>query len=163
MTSRRIYLLMFVTVSWFFLNGFNSSVNNELLNRETQKTEAKPQTASQKLLESGQIQDKISSVNTSLQRIKPATVDGPYIEAAKNVEFEKHLDLSLPFKTTENNSLKVEKKAASQSGESNIFASETKKKSRNFEVDGDFLMTPNPEAEKIKSVDGAGIVIKVKP
>ena len=81
----------------------------------------------------------------------------------KNSEFEKPLDLSLPFKTTENSSLKVEKKSVSQSRETNIFASETTKKPRNFELDGDFLMSPNPEGEKIKSVDGAEIVIKVKP
>ena len=168
MTNRRIFVLIFVTVSWFFLNGFNKTVSDQLLTGETQKKEAEfqaveAQNNSRKLLETDPAKDKVTSVKTSLQNVKPATVDGSVTEAAKNSEFEKPLDLSLPFKTPENSSLKVEKKSVSQSRETNIFASETTKKPRNFELDGDFLMSPDPEGEKIKSVDGAGIVIKVKP
>jgi len=78
-------------------------------------------------------------------------------------EFEKPLDLSVPFKTPENANLKIEQKSTPQSRVTNIFAPETKKKRRSFEVDGGFLMSPEPEAEKQKTVDGAGFVIKLKP
>ena len=78
-------------------------------------------------------------------------------------EFEKPLDLSVPFKNSENADLKIEQKSTAQSRVTNIFAPETKKKPRPLELDGDFLMSPEPEAEKQKSVDGAGIVIKLKP
>lgn len=77
-------------------------------------------------------------------------------------ELEKPLDLSLPYVDSENAELKREQKPTAQSGVSNIFFPETKKKVRSLELDGDFLMSPEPEAEKLKSVDGAGIVIKLK-
>jgi len=107
MTNYRIFLLSFLTISWFFLCGLNN-------------------------------------------------LDNPN-------EFEKPLDLSVPFKNPENATLKIEQKSTPQSRVTNIFAPETKKKRRPLEVDGDFLMSPEPEAEKQKTVDGAGFVIKLKP
>jgi hypothetical protein len=80
----------------------------------------------------------------------------------KGDELEKPLDLSLPYMDSENAELKRGQKPAAQSGVSTIFPPETKKKVRSLELDGNFLMSPEPEAEKLKSVDGAGIVIKLK-
>jgi hypothetical protein len=176
MTNYRIFLLSFVTVSWVFLNGFNNTVENKLLTEETQKTEAElkaieTEKNKQELLEIEQIKSKgkVRAVKAPLQKAKQTTINATDADVAddnhpiNNNEFEKTLDLSIPFKTTENSSLKVEQKAAAQGRENNIFAAETKKKPRKLELDGDFLMSPEPEAEKQKSVDGAGIVIKLKP
>jgi hypothetical protein len=45
----------------------------------------------------------------------------------------------------------------------NIFAPETEKNHGPLELKGSFLMSPEPEAGKQKTVDGAGFVIKLKP
>lgn len=72
---------------------------------------------------------------------------------------EKPLDLSIPY--TNPGELDAQPKAPDLVG--NIFAPETKKKQRSLELEGDFLMSPEPEAEKRKSVDGAGFIIRIKP
>jgi hypothetical protein len=176
MTNYRIFLLSFVTVSWVFLNGFNNTVDRTLLSKETQKTEGETEATetdnnSRTLLKMGQVTAKsnVRSAPAPMNHANQTTVEAIAAESAKdnnhpdNNEFEKPLDLSIPFKTTETTDLKVEKKSITQSSEANIFASETKKVPRKLELDGDFLMSPEPEAEKLKSVDGAGIVIKLKP
>ena len=175
MTNYRIFLLSFVTVSWVFLNGFNNTFDRTLLSEETQKTEAELKAIEtdnnkRKLLEMEQVKAKgnVRSVTVPFKNAKQTTIDATAAEGAKdnnhpdNNEFERPLDLSIPFKTTETTDLKVEKKSTTQGREANIFASETKKVPRKLELDGDFLMSPEPEAEKLKSVDGAGIVIKLK-
>ena len=80
----------------------------------------------------------------------------------KRDELEKPLDLSVPDKDIENADRVMEQKLATQSQESSIFATEPGKKARPIELNGNFLMSPEPEAEKRKSVDGAGIVINIK-
>lgn len=135
MTNYRIFLLSFVTVSWVFLSGLNKTVDSDMPAMENQKTTIKATDAG------------IAGDNNPIKRN----------------ELEKPLDLSVPFKDSENADLKIEQKSAAQSRVTNIFAPETKKKPRPLELDSDFLMSPEPEAEKQKSVDGAGIVIKLKP
>ena len=44
-----------------------------------------------------------------------------------------------------------------------FFESRPKKQQRSLELNGNFLMSPEPEAERRKTVDGAGISINVKP
>ena len=78
-------------------------------------------------------------------------------------EFDKILDLSVPFQDTENNSLKNKQKSATQSQMTNIFTPETEKNHGPLELNGSFLMSPEPEVGKQKTVDGAGFVIKLKP
>ena len=78
-------------------------------------------------------------------------------------EFDKPLDLSLPFTSIETSDYKAEKKAKSQTEADDFFALKTKKKPRSLELEGDFLMSPEPEVEKQKTVDGAGVVINLRP
>lgn len=76
---------------------------------------------------------------------------------------QKPLDLSVPYKAPENAGLKIKQNTHGQRPESNIFPSETIKDSQPLQLNGNLLMSPEPEAGKQKSVDGAGIVINIKP
>ena len=173
MTNYRMFLLGFLTVSWVFLSGLSKPFDNDISTVETQKTEVElksieTENNTRKLLETKQVQadSKVKSVKAepkiTILKAKDAGVTGD-INPVKQNEPEKPLDLSVPFNNPENTDLKIEQKSATQNRVTNIFAPETKKKPRPLEVDGDFLMSPEPEAGKQKSVDGAGFVIKLKP
>jgi hypothetical protein len=168
MTNYRILLLSFLTVSWIFLSGLNKPVDNNMSTEETQKTEIETENNPHGLLDSKQVKvkNKVNSVKENPEKTiskgTDAGVADEYNPANRN-ELEKPLDLSVPFNNTENTDLKIEQKLAAPNRVNNIFAPENKKKRRPLEVDGNFLMSPEPEAEKQKSVDGAGIVIKLKP
>jgi len=151
-------------------------VDNDMSTLETQKTEVElkaieNENNARKLLETKQLKVKsnVKSVKAGQQKTKQTTNKAMGIGVAnennnvKRDEFEKPLDLSVQFKDSENADLKIDQKSAGQSRETNIFAPETKKKPRPLELDGGFLMSPEPETEKQKSLDGAGIVIKLKP
>lgn len=162
MTNYRIFLLSFVTVSWVFLSGLNKPVDKDMSTVEKQKTEVELKSIetenARKLLEAEQVNANPKTTNKATDA-GVADDNNPI----KPNELEKPLDLSVPFKDAENADLKNEQKSAAQSRMTNIFAPETEKKSRPLELDSGFLMSPEPEAEKQKSIDGAGIVIKLKP
>ena len=175
MTNYRIFLLSFLTVSWVFLSGLTLPVDNDVSTDETRKTELElkaieTENNTRKLPETkqGNAKGRVKPVKTKLQKAQQTiikTTDSGSADGNRPIkgdELEKPLDLSLPYVDSENAELKREQKPAAQSGVSNIFSPETKKKVRSLELDGDFLMSPEPEAEKLKSVDGAGIVIKLK-
>ncbi len=177
MTNYRIFLLSFLTVSWVFLSGLKESVANDIITVEEQKTAVELESFKtehiRRLREAKQMKAKnnVEPVIASPQKAAQTTIKATASDLAddnnplKRNEFEKHLDLSVPFKDkdAENADLKVEQKPAAQSPVTNIFAPDAKKKPRPLEVDSGFLMSPEPEQEKLKSVDGAGIVIKLKP
>jgi hypothetical protein len=177
MTNYRVFLLSFLTVSWVFLSGFKEPVDKDILVVEKQKTAVEPESFETehilRLREAKQIKAKSNAghVMASPQKAEQTTTNATASDLAddnnplKPNEFEKPLDLSVPFKDkdAENADLKVEQKLATQNRAPNIFAPDAKKKPRPLEVDSGFLMSPEPEAEKQKSVDGAGIVIKLKP
>jgi len=71
------------------------------------------------------------------------------------------LDLSIPFKATEK--FDLEKKWLIPHEALDVFAVDPNKKARSLELKGDLLMSPDPQSEKRKSVDGAGISINIKP
>jgi len=71
------------------------------------------------------------------------------------------LDLSIPFKANEK--FDLEKKWLIPHEALNVFAVDPNKKARSLELNGDLLMSPDPQPEKRKSVDGAGIIINLKP
>ena len=110
----------------------------------------------------------VKAAKANLQKSKPATINVADARVAgenntvKSNEFEKPLDLSVPFKNSENADLKDVQKSTTQNLVANTLASETKKKPGPLELNGSFLMSPEPEVEKRKSVDGAGIVINLK-
>lgn len=81
--------------------------------------------------------------------------------ASPNGTIEKPLDLSIPYN---NSNFPAElPSATTENLLTNIFAPNNQKKPRSVELEGDFLMSPEPEAEKRKSVDGAGFIIRLKP
>ena len=175
MTNYRLFLLSFLTVSWVFLSGLNMTDDYDMSTMETQKTEAELKSIetgnnARKLLEIEQVNAKsqVKSVKKIPQETKQTSIKatdagvGDEKNTTERNELETPLDLSVPYEDSENTDLKIEQKSAAQSRVTNIFATETKKKARPLELDGDFLMSPEPEAEKLKSVDGAGIVIKLK-
>jgi len=156
MTNYRIFLLSFLTVSWIFLSGLNKPVDNDMSTVEKQKTEAELKSVNTKNTRETQKR------NQTTIKVADASVGDENIPIIRN-EFEKHLDLSVPFKDSENADMEIEQNSAAQTRMNNIFAPETKKKHQPLELDSGFLMSPEPEAGKLKSVDGAGIVIKLKP
>ena len=172
MTNYRMFLLGFLTVSWVFLSGLSKPIDNDISTVETQKTEVElksieTENNTRKLLETKQAQAK-----SNVKPVKPnpqTTIKAKDAGVAddnnpvKRDEFEKPLDLTVPFKDTENADPKIEQKTAAQSQVTDIFAPETKKRPRPLELDSGFLMSPEPEAGKQKSIDGAAIVIKLKP
>ena len=138
---------------------------------ETQKTERKLQSAEteniKKTLDTVPVKTKnnaLSAKRKSQKIILAKNISDPDEEPpSQHNEFEKRLDLSVPFEHSENIGLNNIQKAVAQSLVTNIFAPETKKKPQPLELKGGFLMSPEPEFEKRKSVDGAGIVINLKP
>jgi hypothetical protein len=173
MTYYRLLLLSFLTVSWIFLCGLKKPVDHNEPTVETQKTEVELKSIETdnntgNMLETKQVKAKsnvkpvkVNPKNTTVKTTDAGVADD--INPVKRDEFEKPLDLSVPFNHPENADLKIEQKSSAQNGVTNIFAPESKKKRRPLEVDGDFLMSPEPEAGKQKTVDGAGLVIKLKP
>jgi hypothetical protein len=94
---------------------------------------------------------------------KPARIVKPAQDVHPN-EPQKPLDLSVPFADPEKDDIPLNpKNAENQNQQTNIFASDNKKKTRPVQVGGRLLMSPEPEVEKQKSTDGAGIVIDLKP
>ena len=157
MTNYRIFLLSFLAISWIFLSGLNKPVDNDMSTVEKQKTEAEL-----KLVETENTRKLLEAKPVKTNQATDASVADENIPIIRN-EFEKHLDLSVPFKDSENADLEIEQNSAAQTRMKNIFAPEAKKKPQPLELDSGFLMSPEPEAGKQKTVDGAGIVIKLKP
>ncbi len=78
----------------------------------------------------------------------------------------KPLDLSVPFKvikSAENSRAKILAKKEPPKSAPNLFAQEPENETQPLQIKGGWLMSPEPEVEKSKSVDGAGIVINVTP
>ena len=78
---------------------------------------------------------------------------------------DKPLDLSVPFKEDENNKDQSPlPDDEEQNQKNNLFNSDPKNTPHSpLQLKGTWLMLQEPELEKRKSVDGAGIIINVKP
>jgi len=144
MKNYRIFLLAFATVSWFFLSGLSKPVDNRM-----------------------EIKTASRFISVS-EKAKNPTTKKPLLKSLDNrvddsKELQKPLDLSLPFQDAENTRLKIEQGMDTENQEANLFATANKKKPRPLQLKGDLLMSPEPEIEKQKSVDGAGIIINLKP
>ncbi|MDD5274866.1 MAG: hypothetical protein PHR16_02150 [Methylovulum sp.] len=95
-----------------------------------------------------------------------AVAESPQHDEALDEKQVKPLDLSVPFKaikSAENTRAKNQASKTDQKGGDNLFAPEPEKETQPLQIKGGWLMSPEPEVEKSKSVDGAGIVINVKP
>lgn len=140
MTNYRMFLLSFVAVSCIFLSGFKKTVDKSLSVGES--TQILAQASSEK------------AVNSAKPKAK---------KMAEKIVLQKYLDLSIPFEHSNMTDTKIEQGTESQNQENNLFAPETKKKPQALQVQGSWLISQEPEAEKRKSVDGAGITINLKP
>ena len=156
MTSYRIFLFSFTAVSWFFLSGLNLPVKNDGPVIDYQKTKVELKLVEAENADNLPETKKKIQVNPqrNKQKIITTTVDD------RN-ELESPLDLSVPFKGVENGNL--EKRSTALGETANIFSTEIQKNTRPLELEGGLLMSPEPQAEKRKSVDGAGISINIKP
>ncbi|EGW21672.1 hypothetical protein [Methylobacter tundripaludum] len=143
MKNYRLFIVSFVTASFILLTGFEKpGVNNALPSANEVK---KVQSKSKESL------------------VKPKQKTKNKQEAvAEEAEFQKPLDLSMPFKDSENAWLTIEQNKAVQGESLNIFASEKNKRPRPLYLDSQVLMSQEPEVDKRKSLDGAGIVINLK-
>lgn len=155
MKNYRLFLLGFVTVSFVLLTGFaKSGVNNA--------SPAEKQAASIHV-KKVQSKDKKSPVNLKQKKTKNRhPVSTAKNSATEVAALQKTLDLSIPFKDSENAWLKIEQNRIGQAEASNMFAVEKKKKPRSVDLDGQMLMSQEPEMDKRKSLDGAAIVINLK-
>ena len=155
----RLFLLSFVTASFVFLTGFEQSGANDALApaekqavlNEVKEDQAK---APKSLVKSKQKNTKNKRKGNSAFAAKNSAVE--------ESELHKPLDLSMPFNTSESAALTIEQKKAVQKESLNIFSSEKDKKLRPLDLDGQMLMSQEPEGDKRKSFDGAGIVINLK-
>ena len=153
MNNYRLYLVGFVTASFVLLTGFqNLHVNSVDITRN--------QTVALNL-EKDQLNGKKSGDKSKHNK---AINKQPVPVIDDDTELQKTLDLSIPFKikTSENTWLKTEQNKISQREAANLFATEKQKKSGLLDLDGQMLMSQEPEMDKRKSFDGAGIVINLK-
>jgi|GEM_PF-1292543 hypothetical protein len=75
----------------------------------------------------------------------------------------KVLDLSAPYRDYDLADRATELHADSYFQKTNIFSNTARKRTLPVQFDGRLLMSPEPEVEKRKSADGAGIVINLQP
>ncbi len=175
MTNYRIFLLCFLAVSWLFLSGLNKPVDGDISVIDRHKTDVEqesfPTERDRKQLETKRAKAKsdVKPVKSSQQDKQQTTtkITDAVVANENNPierkELEKPLDLSVPFNDADKADLKVGLKSDEQGQEAGVFDPQTQKKPRSLELNGDLVMSPEPEAEKRKSVDGAGIVINLKP
>lgn len=154
MKNYRLFLLGFTTASLIFLTGFEKAGVKNAPSKKKQTALIGVKT--------NQPKSKENHVNLKQRKKtnkqKSTSVPNP----TENAELQKSLDLSVPFKIPENTWLKTEQNRRAQVESSNMFAAEKKKKQLPLYLDGQMLMSQEPENDKKKSLDGAGIVINLK-
>jgi hypothetical protein len=93
----------------------------------------------------------------------PKNQQASKVEKPKNNDVQRLLDLSLPEAPQTFADPVLEQQNPQSNAESNLFAKPVKKPSSPLQLKGGWLMSQEPEPEKRKSVDGAGISINLKP
>ena len=161
MSCFRIFSLCFAVIAWFFLSGLTPLHDHEaeLVNKQN-ITITRDLTVAES---SEKLQDK--KIDNNLIKLQPKKI-GKVETTSKqkssiHSELDTPLDLSIPFKATEK--FDLEKKWLIPHQVLDVFAVDPNKKARSLELNGDLLMSPDPQPEKRKSVDGAGIIINLKP
>lgn len=160
----RIFFLCFLASAWLFLSGFN-----DLVEKDSLVLQGQDETVKSNFYEIGQAQvtKKILKVKAKSNYLK-VKADVKIKESVDDVSIkatgiEKILDLSIPFSNSKDVDSLIELQRIGQKQSPDYFDTKTKKEARHIELDGDFLMSPEPQGEKLKSVDGAGLVINLKP
>jgi len=132
MKIHRLFLLILLAAMSMLLTGFKPSSHHKL-----PVTVAKTEDTEANI----RVADKITEIQTP----KPA------------------LDLSIPFKNPEiGKPALIETKHEQGDQFEGLFTSKPKKTEPPFQLKGGLIISPEPEIEKRKSVDGAGIVINIK-
>ncbi|MGZ8238265.1 MAG: hypothetical protein ACXWTY_10400 [Methylobacter sp.] len=153
MRNYRLFVLGFVTASFILLTGFEKSGVHNVLSPAAKKTVSKEV---KKVPSKSKLKTKKAGHNQNEVLVPSAEKE------TENIELQKPLDLSLSFDDSVNAGLTIEQNKAVQKESLNVFSSEKKKKQRPLYFDGQMLMSQEPEVDKQKSVDGAGIVINLK-
>lgn len=141
----RLFLRIIALASLVFLTGFD---NEPLAEKQAAAPTVKEDQSTN--IKSKQTEKK---TKRSLSDIKSNDVE--------SAQLQKTLDLSIPFNLPEKTWQKSEHNKHAQRESSSIFATKNGK-SRALSLDGQMLMSPEQEADKQKTLDGAGIVINLK-
>lgn len=151
----RIFLLSFLSLSWLFLSGFDDSTADVSTSIDkTQKDTIPTLPPDSKINVNAH---KVNEKKRVLKKEKQVTIE--IRKTFQHDEFVKPLDLSIPLISLEPADIK--KNDEDQLNE--FFDTQSKKRQRSLELKGNFLMSPEPEVERRKTLDGAGISINVKP
>lgn len=150
MKSYRLLILGFATVSFVLLSGFKQSGVHDALLTEKQAVSINVKNA--------QLSNPKSLVKSKPHKSKNK------LSIAKDAELQKSLDLTVPFKVkaSENAWLRIEQNRIAQVESANMFTADHKNQARPLDLDGQMIMSQEPEADKRKSLDGAAIVINLK-
>jgi len=155
MKNYHLFLLGFVTVSFVLLTGFKQpGIDNAFPAKRV---------AASIQIKKAQVNIKENPANLKQKKEKKRQLAfRAKNSAAEAIELQRTLDLSIPFKDSENAWLTVEQNRIAQAEAANMFAAEKKNKPRSIDLDGRMLMSQEPETDKRKSLDGAAIVINLK-
>jgi hypothetical protein len=155
MKNERIFLSGLLVVLCVFLGAHVMAGER----RDPIETRQKPDVGVKKHDPKKSLKTKRKKVTKKTKSQSPTPSDSDN----STVATQKPLDLTIPYTDVEKNRLLTEQSTEIPPQSTNIFASENKKKTRQLQVDGRFLMSQELEKEKQKSADGAGIVINLKP
>lgn len=113
-------------------------------------------------IQKSQSGDRLAKATSNKTKSKSRSVArSAGVVASDDVELQKALDLSLSLGDVETTTLNEMQNRANQPGPISIFAAK-KKPQRSLSLDGQLLMSQEPEADKTKSMEGAGISINLK-
>jgi hypothetical protein len=143
-----LFVFSFVITSLSLLTGFEKVDVNNLLTSDKQAISIKVDQARKK--------DNKVDLKITRSKNKPSTL---HIE--EDADLPKPLILSIPFKDSENVDTKAEHNSTI-SESLNIFSAAKNKKPGALILDGQMLMSQEPEMDKRKSLDGAGIILNLK-
>ncbi len=160
MTACRTLSLGFAVIAWFFLSGLSLLTAHETALVNNQKLTLSPT--------SNNVEHNAQPLETTVAKrfVKVRSKKTVKLEASSKSSLlmqnqqTNPLDLSIPFKATEK--FDLEKKWLIPHKALDAFAVDPNKKSRSLELKGEMLKSPDPQPEKRKSLDGAGISINIK-
>jgi hypothetical protein len=155
-----IFSLCFAVIAWFFLSGLKSLADNEanvINNQNITKRLALTVAESNRQRQEKKVDENVVKVRSKKKvRFDAVSKNKSFIHSGLDTP----LDLSIPFKGTEK--FDLEKKWLIPHKALDAFAVDPNKKSRSLELKGEMLKSPDPQPEKRKSLDGAGISINIK-
>ena len=159
MNNYRLFILAFVTISFVLLTGFEKPGDNNALHPTAKKTASNAEKKVHSKTKKSVVKSKEKKArNKQTEELVPNATNS----AVEEIELQKPLDLSMPFEESERAWLTIKQNKAVQRESLNIFPTEKKKKTLPLNLDGQMLMSQEPEVDKQKSLDGAGIVINLK-